>query len=225
MKIILPSEEKAVEIDISVDLLKKNAQLAQENRELLDRKGIFAVDILGSIGSGKTTIVQQLVRRLKGRCRVASIAGDLTTTIDAERIREAGADVIQINTGGECHLDANIVKNALLKMDLNKLDVLLIENVGNLICPSEYPLGAHLRIVVVSTTEGPYMVVKHPYIMMNASILVINKTDLAEIMQVDIDQLRHDGLKIKPGLKVVCTNARSGEGIDNLIAVLELPRP
>ena len=223
MKMIIPSSRRSIEIDLSENLLKTNEQIARENRNLLDQFHVFAVDILGSIGSGKTTLVQQLVRHLKERRRVASIAGDLTTTIDADRIRSAGAEVIQINTGGECHLDANIVKNALVKMDLEDLDVLLIENVGNLICPAEFPVGAHRRMVVVSTTEGPYMVVKHPYIMMDAAVLVINKMDLAEIMQVDMEQLKRDALGIKPGLKVIFTNARAGEGIEELISALELP--
>jgi len=223
MKMIIPSIQGSIEIDLSENLLKTNEQIARENRNLLDQFHVFAVDILGSIGSGKTTLVQQLVRHLKERRRVASIAGDLTTTIDADRIRSAGAEVIQINTGGECHLDANIVKNALVKMNLEDLDVLLIENVGNLICPAEFPVGAHRRMVVVSTTEGPYMVVKHPYIMMDAGVLVINKMDLAEIMQVDMEQLKRDALGIKPGLKVIFTNARAGEGIEELISALELP--
>jgi hydrogenase nickel incorporation protein HypB len=223
MKMILPSGKKSIEIDLSENLLKTNGQMARENRNLLDQFHVFAVDILGSIGSGKTTLVQQLVRHLKDHRRVASIAGDLTTTIDADRIRSAGAEVIQINTGGECHLDANIVRNALERMDLENLNVLLIENVGNLICPAEFPVGAHRRMVVVSTTEGPYMVVKHPYIMMDAGVLVINKMDLAGIMQVDMEQLKRDAHGIKPGLKVVFTNARTGEGIEELIDSLELP--
>jgi hydrogenase nickel incorporation protein HypB len=223
MKLIIPSKRSSFEIDLSENLLKTNEQLALENRDLLDRYGIFAVDILGSVGSGKTTLVQQLVLRLKERRRIASIAGDLTTTIDADRIRSAGAEVVQINTGGECHLDANIVKNALVKMDLDGLDVLLIENVGNLICPAEFPVGAHRRMVVVSTTEGPYMVVKHPYIFMDADVLVINKKDLAGVMEVDVERLKQDALVIKPGLKVVFTNARTGEGIGDLITALELP--
>jgi hydrogenase nickel incorporation protein HypB len=223
MKMFLPSNRGSVEIDLSENLLKTNEQIARENLDLLNRHCVFAVDILGSIGSGKTTLVQQLVGHLKKRCRIASIAGDLTTTIDADRIRSAGAEVIQINTGGECHLDANIVKNALGKINLADLDVLLIENVGNLICPAEYPVGAHRRIVVVSTTEGPYMVVKHPYILLEASVLVINKKDLAEVMQVDMENLRQDAIRIKPALKIVFTNARTGEGIGELIKALELP--
>ena len=224
MKMILPSKNETFDIELSENLLQTNGQLARKNRERLDKNRIWAVDILGSVGSGKTTIAQQLVQRLRGSYRIAVIAGDLATTIDAERIRSAGAEVIQINTGGGCHLDAFIVGKVLDRLDLERLDLLIIENVGNLICPAEFPVGAHKRMVVVSTTEGPYMVVKHPFILMDASLLVVNKIDLAEAMQVDPESLKRDALSIKPGLSVSFTNALTGDGIDALIQALNPPR-
>ncbi len=222
MKVVEPAEGESFDIELEEDLLKQNQQLAVKNRELLDQNHIHAVDILGSIGSGKTTIVQQLVKHLHGKHEMAAIAGDLTTTIDADRIKEKGAVVVQANTGKECHLDANLVKKALIELDLSKLDLIFIENVGNLICPGEFPLGANQRMVVVSTTEGPYMIVKHPYILMEASVIVINKKDLAEAMEVDVQQLKKDALNIKPNLKVVFTNGRTGEGIPELIEALKI---
>ena len=222
MKVVESAEGESFDIELEENLLKQNEQLAGKNRELLDRNHIHAVDILGSIGSGKTTIVQQLVKHLHGKHEMAAIAGDLTTTIDADRIKEKGAVVVQANTGKECHLDANLVKKALIELDLSKLDLIFIENVGNLICPGEFPLGAHQRMVVVSTTEGPYMIVKHPYILMEASVLAINKKDLAEAMEVDIQQLKKDALNIKPDLKVIFTNGRTGEGIPELIEALKI---
>ena len=222
MKVVESAEGESFDIELEENLLKQNEQLAGKNRELLDRNHIHAVDILGSIGSGKTTIVQQLVKHLHGKHEMAAIAGDLTTTIDADRIKEKGAVVVQANTGKECHLDANLVKKALIELDLSKLDLIFIENVGNLICPGEFPLGANQRMVVVSTTEGPYMIVKHPYIIMEASVLAINKKDLAEAMEVDIQQLKKDALNIKPNLKVVFTNGRTGEGIPELIEALKI---
>jgi len=210
------------EITVEENVLDANRRLALANMEMLNRKHIRALDILGSIGSGKTSIVKQCIRLLKKDYRIAAIAGDLTTTIDADRIKEEGAPVVQINTGGQCHLDAAVIGKTLKSLDLDHLDLILIENVGNLICPGSFPVGAHDRMVVVSVTEGPYMVVKHPYIFMDASVLAINKMDLAEIMGVDMNRLKSEALQIKPDIKVVFTNARTGEGIENLIEALNL---
>jgi hydrogenase nickel incorporation protein HypB len=223
MKIITSSGEESVEIDLDRNLFEPNEIMARKNRELLDQHKIHAVDILGSIGSGKTTLVQQLVQQLGKKQRIAAVAGDLTTTIDADRIREKGGTVVQANTGKACHLDSNLVRKAMETLNLEELDLILIENVGNLICPGEFPVGAHQRMVVVSTTEGPYMVVKHPYILMRASVLAVNKIDLAEAMGVEIHQLKKDALNIKPDIRVVFTNGRTGEGIPQLIEALQLP--
>ncbi len=222
MKTMHTEEGKVIEIKIDRNLYGKNDDLANKNIDLLNNHGIHAIDILGSIGSGKTTIIQQLVMHLQGKYRTAAITGDITTTIDADRIKEKGATVLQINTDGGCHLDANMIKNALDVIDLTHLDLLFIENVGNLICPGGWPVGTHQRMVVVSTTEGPYMIVKHPYIFQNAAVLAINKMDLAEPMEVDMNQLKRDALKLKPDLEVVFTNGRTGNGIDKLIKALNL---
>lgn len=223
MKVVKPLKNESYDIELEEDLLAQNKTLAEQNREIFNQNHIYAVDILGSIGSGKTSIIQQLSKNLNKQYRIAAIAGDLTTTIDAERIAESGASVIQANTGKECHLDAHLTRKAIDSLPLNTLDIIFIENVGNLICPGEFPLGAHERIVVVSTTEGPYMIQKHPYILMDASTLIINKIDLAEIMQVDPEKLKTDAHKIKPSLNVVFTNGRTGEGIQSLIQALNLP--
>jgi len=222
MKTIHTSQGKTIEVNLETNLLKKNDVMALENIALFNKHHIHAVDVLGSIGSGKTTLIQQLVSTLSSSYRIAAIAGDLTTSIDADRIREKGAEVLQINTDGGCHLDANLVRRATDILDLENLDLILIENVGNLICPGEFPVGAHQRMVVVSTTEGPYMIVKHPYILREASTIAINKIDLADSMDVDPAQLRTDALKIKPDLNIVMTNGRTGEGIDDLINALNL---
>ncbi|MBN1894838.1 hydrogenase nickel incorporation protein HypB [bacterium] len=213
------------EITVEENVLDANRRLALANLDTLNRKHIRSLDILGSIGSGKTSIVKQCIRRLKKDYRIAAIAGDLTTTIDADRIKEEGAPVLQINTGGQCHLDAAVIGKTLKSLNLDDLDLILIENVGNLICPGSFPLGTHDRMVVVSVTEGPYMVVKHPYIFMDASVLAINKMDLAEIMGVDMNRLKSEALQIKPDIKVVFTNAKTGEGIENLIDALNLKPP
>jgi len=153
---------------------------------------------------------------------MAAFKGDLTTTIDAELIARHGVEVVPINTGKECHLDANLVRKALQRLDLASLDLLFIENVGNLICPAEFPLGSEKRAVVISVTEGPYMVIKHPFIFMDADVVIINKVDLAQTMGVDVRKLQADVKRINPNAEVAVTNCRSGEGVEKVIKALDL---
>jgi len=215
-------EEVTIEIEPGMDILEVNKQLAQKNMELLREHNVKAIDIMGSIGAGKTSLIEKLVQALKQKYRIAVFKGDLTTTIDAERIGRHGVQVLTINTGRECHLDANVVAKAVERISLEDIDLLFIENVGNLICPAEFPLGTEKRVVVVSVTEGPYMIVKHPFTFMNADVTVINKKDLAEIMKIDTEQLEKQVKEIKPDVKVAVTNALSGEGVEELIKALEL---
>ena len=217
MKIIQPKEGETFDIELEESLLSKNKQLALENRKILDKNGIVAIDVMGSIGSGKTSLIKNLIKQLKVQYRIGVIAGDLTTEIDAKRLEEGSAQVVQVNTGKECHLDANLIKRALGNIKLNGIDILFIENVGNLICPAEFPLGAHKRIVVISVTEGPYMVVKHPFIFREAEVVAINKIDLQIQMGVSAAQLKEDVLKINKNAKVAFTNCMSGEGIKEII--------
>jgi hydrogenase nickel incorporation protein HypB len=182
-----------------------------------------AIDIMGSVGAGKTTLIEQIVQRIKTKYKVAALDGDLNTTIDADLIGRHGVESIQINTGKECHLDANLVRKALREMDLDKIDLLIIENVGNLICPSDFPLGSSKRIVVISVTEGPYMVLKHPLTFARADIVVINKIDLAQAMGVDPSKLESDAKKVKPQLQIVKASLREGKGVDEVIKALDLP--
>jgi len=221
-EVIKAEEGEIYDIELSEDLLKENQRLADENKRLLNANGAKAVDVMGSIGSGKTSLIEKMVQLLKNRYQIAVFKGDLTTTIDAELIARHGVETVAINTGKECHLDANLVKKALQKLDLKKIDLLFIENVGNLICPAEFPLGSDKRVVVVSVTEGPYMVIKHPFIFMEADVVTINKTDLAQAMNVDVKKLEKDVKTINPNAAVVATNCRSGEGADGVVKALGL---
>ncbi len=221
-EVVEAEEGEVFDIELEEDILKRNQELAEENRRVLNEHGTKAIDVMGSIGSGKTSLIEALVDRLKGRYRIAMIAGDVTTTIDADRIERHGVISVQVNTGKECHLDANLVKKALAKLDLEGLDLLFIENVGNLICPAEFDLGSHMRLVVVSVTEGEYMVLKHPYIFMVSDVAVINKIDLAKAMNVDPDKLMKDARDINPKIKTVKTCLKTGEGVDEVVRALEL---
>lgn len=220
--IIEADEGEVFDIELEKDLLQKNEQIAIQNRNILDENKIKAIDIMGSIGSGKTSLIECLTDKLKGKYKIAVLNGDLTTTIDSDRIEKHGVNVIQINTGKECHLDANLVRKAIDQLELPNLDLIFIENVGNLICPAEFPLGSSKRLVVISVTEGPYMVIKHPYIFIEAYVAVINKIDMAEAMQVNIEGLIKDINQINPKTKVVTVSCRKKEGIDELVDALDL---
>ena len=223
MKEIVKAEKGEVfDIELEANILEANEKLAKENKELLRKHGVAAIDIMGSIGAGKTSLIEQLVQLLKGKYRIAAFKGDLTTTIDAELIARHGVEVVPINTGKECHLDANLVRKALQKIDLKNLDLLFIENVGNLICPAEFPLGSEKRVVVISVTEGSYMVLKHPFIFFDADVAVINKADLAQAMKVDVKKLETDVKRVNPNTTVVVTNCRSGEGVREVVEALGL---
>jgi hydrogenase nickel incorporation protein HypB len=210
------SPDETYDIELEHSLLEANAKLAKENRSLLDRHGIAAIDVMGAIGSGKTTLIGRLVERMKDRFGVAVLNGDATTSTDADLIAGQNVPVVQIATVNGCHLDANMVGKALRKIDLARLKLIFIENIGNLICPAEFPLGSKARVVVVSVTEGQYMVRKHPHMFLGADLVVVNKVDLASAMEVSVDGLTTDVHKLKPDVKVIPTSCKDGAGLDEL---------
>jgi hydrogenase nickel incorporation protein HypB len=212
--------EEIYDIELEHSLLEANNKLAKENRALLDKHGITALDFMGAIGSGKTTLITRLVEKLKDRMGVAVFNGDATTSNDADAIAGFGVPVVQIATINGCHLDANVVGKACRKIDLNKLKLIFIENIGNLICPAEFPLGSKARVVVVSVTEGPWMVRKHPHMFLGAQVVVINKIELAEIMGVSVQELINDVHRLKPDLKVIPISCKTGAGIDDVVTAV-----
>lgn len=213
--------EEIYDIELEHSLLEANKKIADTNREKLDARGITALDFMGAIGSGKTTLITKLAEKLKDRVGVAVFNGDATVSADSDPITELGVPVVQIATINGCHLDANIVEKALGKIDLAQVGLIFIENIGNLICPAEFPLGSKARVVVVSVTEGPWMVRKHPHMFLGAQLVVINKIELAEIMDVSVQALVDDVHQLKPGLRVITTSAKTGAGLDELaLAVL-----
>ena len=207
-----------MDITLEENFMERNKKLARNNLQFFEKHGIRTINILGSVGSGKTSLVEAISRKLANRRdEILVIAGDVTTTIDADRIAQQGVRTIQVNTGVECHLDAKLIQKALQAIDLASTKILIIENVGNLICPADFPLGSHLRLVVVSVTEGPWMIQKHPVMFHEADILVINKIDLAEVMEVDVDQLERDAKQINPKLVVFRTSIRKDIGVEAVI--------
>lgn len=213
-------EDKFSIVSVEENLIKANETVAKEVSRLLVEKGIRSFDIVGAIGAGKTSLLERIVERLKGKYRIAVITGDVTTRIDADRISRHGVETLQINTGRECALTAFFLREALKKIDLDGVDILFVENVGNLICPADYTLGCDKRMVVVSLTEGPYVVKKHPLLFKISDIAVINKVDLKKVVDANPEEMAKDALEINPNLKVVLTSAKTGEGLDDLISVM-----
>jgi hydrogenase nickel incorporation protein HypB len=224
VKVVTSSEGEVFDVELEVDILKENRRLAEENKTRLRSKGIQTIDVMGSVGSGKTSLIKQMVSRLKHSYRMAVIEGDVTTTIDADILASEGIPTVQINTGKECHLDANLIRKALDITPLDKLDLIFIENVGNLICPAEFPLGSDKRLVVISVTEGPYMVLKHPMMFLDAQAVAINKIDLAAAMDVDPAKLSNDVSRLNPRASTIHTSCKTGTGIDEVIKSIQLRR-
>ncbi|MFX0169038.1 MAG: hydrogenase nickel incorporation protein HypB [Candidatus Hodarchaeota archaeon] len=214
----LPPNTESVQIPLEENFMARNRRLAEDNLSLFEKHGIRTINILGSVGSGKTSLVEAIIQKLANRRdQIVVIAGDVTTTIDADRVAQHGVRTIQVNTGVECHLDAKLIRKALEAVDLESTKIIIIENVGNLICPADFPLGSHLRLVVVSVTEGPWMIQKHPVMFHEADVLVINKIDLAQIMEVNVDLLEEDAKKINPDLVVLRTSIRNDQGVNEVI--------
>jgi len=222
IEVITSSEGEVFDVELELDILEENKRLALENKRRLESNHVRAIDVMGSVGSGKTSLIKAIISRLKDGFRIAVIEGDVTTTIDSELIASEGVPTVQVNTGKECHLDANLIRKALDRMPLDRLDLVFIENVGNLICPAEFPLGSDSRLVVISVTEGPYMVLKHPAMFLDAKVVAVNKVDLADAMGVKPEKLSADVAKINPGAITVPTSCRNGSGIEDVIKGLGL---
>ncbi len=204
-------------IELNEDLIENNDRLAEENNQLLREKNIRAFDFVGAIGAGKTAIIETVVERITNDYRILVINGDVATRIDADRIEKYGAQTIQVNTGRECALNSYHISQVLNNYDLDEVDVLFIENVGNLICPSDFILGTEKRIIIVSITEGPWVIRKHPMLFKFSDIAVINKIDLKDVIDVNIEDMIQDAKEINPNLTILSTSATTGENISKLI--------
>ena len=218
----MPEKEISRIVELNEDLIQDNDKLAAQNSQILKEHGIKSFDVVGAIGAGKTAILELLCAKLSKDKRILVINGDVATRVDADRIEQHGAKTIQINTGRECALNSYHISQIIKNVDLNDYDVLFIENVGNLICPSDFILGAEKRIIVVSITEGPWVVRKHPILFKFSDIAIINKIDLKDYLDVDIDEMINDAKKINPNLKIFTTSTKTEENIVDLINTLEI---
>ena len=216
----MPNNNSSKIIELNEDLIENNERLAAENINLLKSKNIRSFDFVGAIGAGKTAIIEAIIDRILKDYKVLVINGDVATRIDANRIERHGVKTIQINTGRECALNSYHISKVIKNFDLNNIDVLFIENVGNLICPSDFILGTEKRIVIVSITEGPWVIRKHPLLFKMSDIAVINKIDLMDVIDINIAEMVNDAKRINPNLKILTTSASTGENLDKLIDLL-----
>lgn len=208
-------------ITVERKVLAKNDMVASEIRSKLLENGVFTINIVSSPGSGKTSLVEKTIEHFNGRMNISVIEGDVQTDLDAQRVSAYNVPVVQIITNGGCHLDANLVKDSMTSLDLVQTDLLIIENVGNLVCPAGYDLGEDIKVVVISVTEGDDKPLKYPKMFMNSKVLVINKTDLLPYVNCNIELLKSNALKINPELKVFEVSCTSGDGIDKWCDFLE----
>jgi len=209
-----------MEIKILKDILGANEQIAARNRALLDSNNVFAVNLMSSPGAGKTCLILETIKRLKGKTKIGVIEGDVSSSLDAETIGKEEVPVIQINTGGECHLDANMTHNALNNMPLQDIELLLIENVGNLICPAEFALGEHKKVLVSSIPEGDDKPFKYPLMFHEADVVLINKIDLLPYLKFDTEAFSQVIKGINRNIEIFQISCVTGQGIEQWVSWL-----
>lgn len=210
---------QVADVEVAKNIMDANKRLAFKNKKNLEEKGIFCIDFVGAIGSGKTTLVEEIIDNTD--YKIGVLAGDVISKFDAGRIEKHNVPVVGLNTGKECHLDAHLVGHGIEDLPLDDLDMLIIENVGNLICPVDFDLGSHVRMVVVSVTEGDDTVEKHPLIFQTSDVAIINKVDLADAVGADADKMVNDAKELNPYIKVIKTSLKTGEGLDEIIQTIE----
>lgn len=210
-----------MEITVMSNILEKNEEVAAKLNAMLTRQGIFTVNLLGSPGCGKTSLVEQTVNLLKNELNIAIIEGDLYTSKDADRIAACGAPVVQINTQGGCHLDAAMVKSALDQLDLSEIDILIVENVGNLVCPAEFAVGEHAKVVVLSVTEGEDKPLKYPLVFRQSAAVILNKIDLLPYTDFAIDCAVRDITGLNQQAVLMKVSCRTGAGLTDWLEWLK----
>jgi len=213
-----------LKVQIVKDILSANEQIALENRRLFDEKGIFVLNVMAAPGAGKTSLIECTIGLLRDRFRIGVIDGDLASTIDADRSARLGIPAVQINTGGACHLDANMIRSALPKLPPDEIDLLFIENVGNLICPTGFALGEHLKVMISSTPEGDDKPYKYPGMFSAVDVLLLNKVDLLALLEFDVAYFRRGVEALNPDVAFFPVSCKTGEGVDEWVEWLGAAR-
>jgi len=208
------------EIKVVTNILQTNDEITAKNKKILDEKGIYVINLMSSPGSGKTSLLERIIAKLKNDINIAVIEGDIYTTKDAQRIEAQGVPVIQINTGGACHLDAEMIKGALNSLSLDKVDLLVIENVGNLVCPAEFEIGEDIKISVLSTTEGNDKPLKYPLMFEKSGAIILNKLDLIEFTDFDKKEFYKDIKSLNANADTFETSCVKNQGIDEICSWL-----
>ena len=208
-------------VSVVKNILEANDRIAQENRKIFDEKGLMVFNLMSSPGAGKTTLLEKTVDALSEKLNIGVIEGDIQSSHDAERIAEKGIPVVQINTGGACHLDGNMIRDTFKDFDFDALDLLVVENVGNLVCPAEFQVGEDFKAMILSVTEGDDKPSKYPLMFRESRVLLINKIDLLPHLDVSLDRIKDEALKINPHLVIFEVSCKTGEGLDRWYAWLQ----
>lgn len=203
-----------MKVKLTTRILDANDRIAEENKKMFKEAGVYVINLMSSPGAGKTTLLEKTIAAIKDRVKVGVIEGDITGTNDAERIDKLGVPVVQINTEGACHLDANMIADAAKELPLKELDLVFIENVGNLVCPAEFKVGEDMKVMILSLTEGDDKPLKYPLMFQESSALIINKIDLKDFLDVSIEKIKKDSLSLNPKLKIFEVSCKTGQGID-----------
>jgi len=209
-----------MKVKVVSKILEANDRIALDNRKLFDAAGVFVINLMSGPGAGKTSLLEKTVSQVSG-LKIGVIEGDICGSDDAERVGSLNVPVVQINTGGACHLDANMISEVLADVPLDQLDLLFIENVGNLVCPAEFKVGEDIKVMILSIAEGHDKPLKYPLMFQESSALVLNKTDLAPYVDVDIGKIKRDALSLNPGIKIFEVSCKTGQGIPEWIGWLK----
>ncbi len=208
-------------INIGENIFAKNNEIALKNKEIFNKYNVFSINIMGAIGSGKTTLIEESIKRLKKKYNIGVIAGDIIADMDANRFARYEIPTIPVNTGRECHLDANLIHNSLKQVNLKNIDILFMENVGNLICPVDFDLGESMKIVIVSVSEGEDIILKHPYVFQISDLAIINKIDISEYVDADPYKMKNDIEYLNPNIPILLTSKNEIDTIDVFTNIIE----